>query len=118
MWFTDGVLSLPRLVLLLTVVGLFRITGVWGIFLIVTILGLTGWMGVARIVRSQVLSLKEQEFIQAAQALGLGNVRIVFRHLIPNALAPVIVYCSLAIYRQLRKGNSGAARILINLLSK
>lgn len=97
MWFTDGLLALPRLVLLLTIVGLFRITGVWGIFMIVAILGLTGWMGVARIVRSQVLSLKQQEFIHAAQALGLSNTRIVLRHLIPNALAPVIVYCSLGL---------------------
>jgi len=97
MFVTDGLLALPRLVLLLTIVGLFRVQGVWGIFLIVVILGLTGWMGVGRIVRSQVLSLKQQEFIQAAQALGLSQSRILFRHLIPNALAPVIVYCSLAI---------------------
>lgn len=97
MFVTDGLLALPRLVLLLTIVGLFRVQGVWGIFLIVFILGLTGWMGVGRIVRSQVLSLKQQEFIQAAQALGLSPGRILFRHLIPNALAPVIVYCSLAI---------------------
>jgi len=97
MWFTDMLLSLPRLVLLLTIVGLFRVQGTKGIFLIIVILGLTGWMGVARIVRSQVLSLKQEEFIQAAQALGLSDQRIVFRHLIPNAMAPVIVYCSLAI---------------------
>jgi len=97
MFVTDGLLALPRLILLLTIVGLFRVQGVWGIFLIVFILGMTGWMGVGRIVRSQVLSLKQQEFIQAAQALGLSPTRILFRHLIPNALAPVIVYCSLAI---------------------
>ena len=97
MFLTDGVLALPRLVLLLTIVGLFRFKGPAGIFLIVAILGATGWMGVARIVRSQVLSLKQQEFVQAAQALGLSSTRILFRHLIPNALAPVIVYCSLAI---------------------
>ncbi|TNE89194.1 MAG: ABC transporter permease [Deltaproteobacteria bacterium] len=97
MWFVDMLLSLPRLVLLLAIVGMFRVTGVASIFLIVTILGLTGWMGVSRIVRSQVLSLKQQDFIQAARALGYGHTRIVFRHLVPNALAPVIVYCSLAI---------------------
>ncbi len=97
MFVTDGLLALPRIILLLTIVGLFRVQGVWGIFLIVFILGMTGWMGVGRIVRSQVLSLKQQEFIQAAQALGLSPTRILFRHLIPNALAPVIVYCSLAI---------------------
>ncbi len=97
MFITDGIIALPKLVLLLTIVGLFRVQGPWGIFLIMAVLGATGWMGVARIVRSQVLSLKQQEFVQAAQALGLSSTRILFRHLIPNALAPVIVYCSLAI---------------------
>lgn len=97
MWLVDMLLSLPRLVLLLAIVGMFRMKGVYSIFLIVVILGLTGWMGVSRIVRSQVLSLKQQDFIQAARALGFSSSRIVFRHLVPNALAPVIVYCSLAI---------------------
>ncbi|NCG20055.1 MAG: ABC transporter permease subunit [Rhodobacterales bacterium] len=97
MWFTDLLLALPRLVLLLAIVGMIQLKGAKSIFLIVAILGFTGWMGVARIVRSQVLSLKQQEFIQAAQALGFSSQRIVFKHLIPNAMAPVIVYCSLAI---------------------
>lgn len=97
MWFTDLLLSLPRLVLLLAVIGFYRAAGAQSIFLIVVVLGLTGWMGVARIVRSQVLSLKEQDFIQAARALGYADARIIFRHLIPNALAPVIVFASLAI---------------------
>jgi peptide/nickel transport system permease protein len=97
MWFVDLLLSLPSLVLLLAIVGLFRVSGVSSIFLIVTVLGFTGWMSVSRIVRSQVLSLKQQDFVQAARALGMGTARIVFKHLIPNAMAPVIVYCSLAI---------------------
>ena len=97
MWFTDLLLSLPRLVLLLAVIGIYRGTGAQSIFLIVVVLGLTGWMGVARIVRSQILSLKEQDFVAAARALGMSNVRIIFRHLLPNALAPVIVFASLAI---------------------
>lgn len=97
MWLTDLLLSLPHLVLLLAIIGLVRVKGAANIFLIVAILGLTGWMGVARIVRGQVLSLKQQEFVQAARALGYGSARIVLRHLIPNAMAPVIVYCSLAI---------------------
>ena len=85
--------------LLLTIVGLFRdwVQGAKSIFLIVAVLGFTAWMSIARIVRSEVLSLKQREFIQAATALGLSPARILFRHLIPNALAPVIVYCSLAI---------------------
>jgi peptide/nickel transport system permease protein len=97
MWLTDLLLSLPRLVFLLAIIGFYRAAGAESIFLIVVVLGITGWMGIARIVRSQVLSLKEQEFVQATRALGLGPTRIIVRHIIPNALAPVIVYASLAI---------------------
>lgn len=97
MWVVDLLLAVPRLVLLLAIVGLFRPPGVMAIFVIVVVLGLTGWMSVARIVRSQVLSLKEQDFVQAARALGMRSSRIILRHLIPNAIAPVIVYGSLAI---------------------
>lgn len=97
MWAVDLLLSLPQLVLLLAIVGFFRTSGAQGIYLIVVILGLTGWMGVSRIVRSQVLSLKEQDFVQAGRALGLPNWRIIMVHLIPNAIAPVIVHASLAI---------------------
>lgn len=99
MFVVDGLLALPRLVLLIALVGLYQewLTGSASIFLIVVILGFTAWMGIARIVRSEVLSLKEREFVIAARALGLSRGRILFRHLIPNALAPVIVYCSLAI---------------------
>ena len=97
MWLTDLLLALPRLILLLAIVGFFRAAGAQSLFLIVTVLGLTGWMGVARIVRSQILSLKEQQFVVAARALGAPARRIIARHLIPNTLAPVIVYASLAI---------------------
>lgn len=97
MWFVDLLLSLPRLVLLLAIVGFFRAAGAQSLFLIVFVLGLTGWMGVSRIVRSSVLSLKEQDFIQACRALGLPQWRIILVHLVPNALAPVIVNASLAI---------------------
>lgn len=97
MWVVDLALSLPRLVLLLAIVGMFDFTGARSVVLIVAVLGLTGWMGVSRIVRSQVLSLREQEFVQAARALGMGWARIVFRHLVPNATAPVIVFSSLAV---------------------
>lgn len=97
MWLTDLLLSLPRLVFLLAIIGMYRAAGAQSIFLIVVVLGITGWMGIARIVRSQVLSLKEQEFVQATRALGLKPARIIVRHIIPNALAPVIVYASLAI---------------------
>jgi peptide/nickel transport system permease protein len=93
----DLLLAFPHLLLLLTITGLFRLEGVANLVLMVVVLGLTGWMGVARIVRSQVLSLREQEFVQAALALGLGHRRILLGQILPNALAPVIVYCSLAV---------------------
>lgn len=97
MWVVDLLLALPRLVLLLAIVGLFRTSGAQSIFLIVAILGLTGWMGVSRIVRAQILSLREQDFIAACHAMGLPDHRIIAVHLLPNTLAPVIVNASLAI---------------------
>lgn len=62
--------------------------GMWGLFIA---LGLTGWTGIARVIRGQVLSLKEQEFVEAARAVGCGHGRIILVHLIPNCLAPLIV---------------------------
>jgi peptide/nickel transport system permease protein len=93
MRFTDMMLSFPRLVLLIVVIALFE-SSIW---LVVVVLGLTGWMGTARIVRGEVLSLREREFIQAARALGMGDGRIILRHIIPNTLAPVIVSATLGI---------------------
>ena len=93
MRFTDMVLAFPRLVLLIMIVALFSSS----VTLIILILGLTQWPGTARLVRGEVLSLREREFIQAARALGMGRRRIVLRHLIPNVLAPVIVAATLGI---------------------
>ena len=93
MRFTDMMLSFPRLVLLIVVIALFE-PEVW---LVITVLGLTGWMGTSRIVRGEVLSLREREFVQAARALGMGDTRIILRHIIPNTLAPVIVSATLGI---------------------
>jgi peptide/nickel transport system permease protein len=90
---TDVMLSFPRLVLLIVVIALFESS----IGLVVVVLGLTGWMGTARIVRGEVLSLREREFVQAARALGMNDGRIIFRHVIPNTLAPVIVSATLGI---------------------
>lgn len=93
MRFVDIVISFPRLVLLITIIALFEPS----IFLITAVLGLTQWPGTARIVRGEVLSLREREFIQATEALGYSKPRIIFKHLIPNALAPVIVAATLGI---------------------
>ncbi len=93
MRFTDMVLAFPRLVLLIMIVALFKPSTP----LIVLVLGLTQWPGTARIVRGEVLSLREREFIQAARALGMSRRRIILRHLVPNVLAPVIVTATLGI---------------------
>jgi peptide/nickel transport system permease protein len=93
MRFTDMVLAFPRLVLLIMIVALFSPS----ITVIILVLGLTQWPGTTRIVRGDVLSLREREFIQAARALGMSSSRIVLRHLVPNVLAPVIVTATLGI---------------------
>lgn len=89
----DVVLAFPRLVLLIAVVAFFEPS----LALVVLVLGLTLWPPTARLVRGEVLSLKEREFVQAARALGYSGPRIVFRHLVPNALVPVIVAATLGI---------------------
>ena len=98
MWVTDLFLSLPQLPLLLLVTYLFRdfLKGIvgpeGGIFiLIVLVIGSFRWMPVARLVRAQFLSLREKEFVEAARALGASTTRQVVRHILPNALGPVIV---------------------------
>jgi peptide/nickel transport system permease protein len=94
MRFTDMMLSIPRLVLLIVVIALFDRPDIW---MVVIILGLTGWMSVARIVRGEILSLREREFVQAAKALGMSHTRIITRHILPNTLAPIIVFATLGI---------------------
>jgi peptide/nickel transport system permease protein len=93
MRFTDMVLAFPRLVLLIMIVALFSPS----ITVIILVLGLTQWPSTTRIVRGDVLSLREREFIQAAHALGMSRTRIMMRHLIPNVIAPVIVTATLGI---------------------
>ncbi|HZP99836.1 MAG TPA: ABC transporter permease [Reyranella sp.] len=98
MWLADLFLSLPQLPLLLLISYLFRdaltklIGTQGGIFLIVVlVIGGLRWMQVARLVRAQILSIREKEFIEAARALGASSIRQVVRHILPNALGPVIV---------------------------
>ena len=67
------------------------------VIVIVLIIGGLGWMGLSRIVRSLVLSLKEQEFVVAARTLGAGNARIIFKHILPNCIAPIVVSATLGI---------------------
>ena len=89
----DVLISFPRLVLLIAVIALFQPS----IFLVVVVLGLTLWPSTARIVRGEVLSLREREFIQAAYALGLSAPRIILRHIVPNVMGPVIVAATLGL---------------------
>ncbi|WP_198374269.1 ABC transporter permease [Neoroseomonas rubea] len=98
MWLTDLFLSLPQLPLLLLIIYLFRdslkdvVGPEMGVFiLIVAVIGLFNWMPVARLVRAQFFSLREKEFVEAARALGASRLRLVMRHILPNALGPVIV---------------------------
>jgi len=99
---TDLFLSLPALPLLLLVVYLFRdslkraLGPEAGLFvLIVVVIGARGWMPVARLMRAQFLTLREREFVESARALGASPVRQVARHILPNAVGPVIVAASL-----------------------
>jgi peptide/nickel transport system permease protein len=98
MWVTDLFLSLPQLPLLLLLIYLFRdrLKMVFGpevgiFLLIVFVIGCFRWMPVARLVRAQFFSLREKEFVEAARALGATTSRQVVRHILPNALGPVIV---------------------------
>jgi peptide/nickel transport system permease protein len=101
---TDVFLSLPLLPLLLVSIMLFRDTlraafgPETGIFLlIVGLIGVTSWMHTARIVRGDVLSIKEREFVTAAHSIGTRRYRIVFRHILPNVLSPIMVSATLGI---------------------
>jgi len=98
MWLADLFLSLPALPLLLLIIYLFRdsLKNLFGpeggvFVMIVVVIGGLRWMQVARLVRAQILSIREKEFIEAARALGASPIRQVVRHILPNALGPVIV---------------------------
>ena len=90
----DAMLSFPTFFLIITVEAL---TGKFSLYIIVLVIGLLSWMGVARLVRAEVLSLRERDFVEAANAIGASQWRIVTKYLIPNAMAPVIVAATLAI---------------------
>ena len=104
MWLTDLFLSLPQLPLLLLLIFFFRdpLKAVFGpemgiFLLIVLVIGGLSWMPVARLVRAQFFSLREKEFVEAARALGASTQRQVVRHILPNALGPVIVAATINI---------------------
>ncbi|HEX6059427.1 MAG TPA: ABC transporter permease [Gemmatimonadaceae bacterium] len=89
----DALLAIPRLVLLLVVAALWSP----GTTTVVTVLVLTGWMGVARMVRGEVLGVRALPYVDAARALGVARARVLWRHVLPNALGPAIVATTLGV---------------------
>lgn len=93
MRFIDIMLCFPAFFLILAVIALLEPS----IINIMIIIGATSWMGMARLMRAEILSLKERDFIYAERAIGASDLRIIIRHLIPNAMAPVLVSITLGI---------------------
>jgi peptide/nickel transport system permease protein len=93
MAFADALLAIPRLVLLLVCASLWQP----GLATVVTVLVATGWMGVARMIRAEVLGARAQPYVQSAIALGIPSWRILWRHALPNALGPAIVATTLGV---------------------
>jgi peptide/nickel transport system permease protein len=89
----DLMLCFPAFFLILAVIAVLE-PSIWNIM---AVIGLTSWMGVARLVRAELLSLREREFVTAARALGAGDTRLILRHMLPNALAPVMVSATLGV---------------------
>jgi peptide/nickel transport system permease protein len=93
MGLSDALLALPRLVLLLVCAALWRP----GLATVVVVLVATGWMGVARLVRAELLGVRTQPYVDAATALGASGARVLWRHAIPNSLGPAIVATTLGV---------------------
>jgi len=103
MRFTDLMLTIPRLFLLIIMAVILRginwpyMQEAGGILAIIMVIGILSWMSIARLVRGSFLSLREKEFVEAARSLGLSDVRIMLRHILPNAISPVIVAATLGL---------------------
>ena len=89
----DVIYSLPYIILVVILLALFERS----LLLLFAALGAVSWLTMARIVRGQVLSLKNEQFIEAARSIGVSNLKIIFRHIVPNTLGPVIVYATLTV---------------------
>jgi ABC-type dipeptide/oligopeptide/nickel transport system permease subunit len=90
---TDVFLSMPYIILAIAIATVFGRSE----NSVIVVLGMTGWLAICRIVRATFLQLKQLEYVEAARALGFGNARIMFRHLLPNALQPIIVYGTISV---------------------
>ncbi len=93
MRFVDIMLCFPSFFLILAVIAILE-PSIWNIMIVI---GLTGWMGITRLVRADFISLRERDFVQAARAVGAGDLRIIFRHILPNAMASVLVAATLGV---------------------
>lgn len=93
MRFTDIMLCFPTFFLILLVIAFFEPN----IYNIMIVIGLTSWTGLARIVRAEVLSVREREFVLASKMLAVSNVRLFFVHILPNVISPIIVYAAIGI---------------------
>lgn len=93
MRFVDIMLCFPTFFLILAVIA-FLDPSIWNIMIVI---GLTSWMGVARLIRAEFLSLRQRDFVLAAQALGSSDLRLIFRHILPNAMSPVLVSATLGV---------------------
>jgi peptide/nickel transport system permease protein len=89
----DAIMCFPSFFLILTVIALLG-PSIWNV---ITVIGLVSWTGIARLVRAEFLSLREMEYVRGARALGQSDLRIIFRHLLPNALAPIYVTAVLGV---------------------
>lgn len=93
----DTLMSIPFILLAISIVGMVGITGEDSLLVIIIVLGLTGWITFARVVRGEVLSIREKEFIESAYAIGQKNTIIMFVHILPNVLPSIIVLSTLQI---------------------
>jgi len=93
MRFVDIMLCFPNIFLILALVALLEPS----IMIIMAVIGLTSWMGISRLVRAEILSLKERDYVLAARACGVSDFKIIMRHLIPNAMGPVIINATLGV---------------------
>ncbi|MEA1970522.1 MAG: oligopeptide ABC transporter permease [Thermodesulfobacteriota bacterium] len=93
MRFVDIMLCFPAFFLILAVIAILE-PSIWNIMIVI---GLTSWMGITRLVRADFISLKERDFVQAARAIGASDLRIIFRHILPNAMASVLVAATLGV---------------------
>jgi len=98
---TDVVFAFPDLLFFIIVMVTLRNTGIGqafnGLLLLFSALAIVGWVGFARVVRGQTLSLREKEFVEAARCIGATDTRIMFRHILPNSLGPIIILMAMAI---------------------